>query len=169
MSLDTAPLLRKKSNFAFGLETTTGTPATLAAADGVTNIFNADIKFATEIVKRQAQGSLSRIKQAQGARSATAQFESELVGSGTAGAPIWTRLLSMCGMTVSTGVWTPTDGCTATGTLAHYIGGSRMRQMSGAMGSFKLAFKRGQPAMFTWSMTGIQQPNTTATIAPTYT
>ena len=163
MSLDTAPLLRKKQDFAFALETATGTPATINAAAAVTPVFNPSIKMSTEVVARETLGSLSPIRQGLGAQSAEATFETELFGGTT---PYWTNLLLGCGLVANTGAYTPTDDATQTLTLAQYING-RERSMLGCMGTFKIMFKRGQAARVQWTFKGLPQALAAATISPT--
>src|ERR1700761_136279 len=103
MSLDTAPKLSRRRVFGFALETATGTPVTPTGSDAVTRVFDPDLRYSTEIVEREEMGNGTPIIQFMGARSATASFETELVGNGTTGLPIWTRLLQGCGWTLGTG------------------------------------------------------------------
>jgi len=170
MSLDAPPLLTRKRNLAFALETTTNTPATLNAAAGVTNVFDPAVEYTTEVVERQAQGNLSPIAQGRGARAAKCTFETELVGSGTAAtAPGWATLLTACGLVSGSGaVYSPSTGTIQTVTLGLYQHG-RLKTITGAMGTFVLTLKRGQKGRIKWTFSGIEQPPTETTqILPTY-
>lgn len=169
MAVDTAPKLTRRRNFAFAIEGTTGTAATLAAADGVTNVFSPTLVYENEEVDRDAQGtSISQISTAKGARSATATVETEIVGAGASGTPIWVRLLQGCGMTGSGGVYSFITPATETLTIGHYASGL-LKKMVGAMGTATLTLKRGQKGRIAWNFKGVaDQPSDTANIAPTY-
>lgn len=169
MAVDTAPKLTRKRNLAFAIETTTGTAASLSASDGVTNVFTPSMPFSTEEIERDSQGaSYSPIITAKGARSATASFETEIVGSGASGVPIWTRLLRGCAMSPSGGVFSPVTDATETLTIGSYTSGL-LKTMVGAMGTFTMTLRRGQKGRIAWNFTGVQAPPTdTANIAPTY-
>lgn len=171
MPLDVAPKLSRRRVLGFAIEATNGTAVTPGTADCVTNIFGdiPMIRFSTEKVERQAQGSLSQIKQGRGARSGTATFEVEQVGNGATGTAIWAaRLLPACGLQVSGGVWTPIDGPTQTITIAEYIDG-RLRMLAGCMGTMTAVFRRGQKGRLKFTFTGIQcPPSDTTLVAPTF-
>lgn len=170
MALDTVKLWRRR-NFAFDLETTTNTPVSLAAAQATTNVFNPKIKYNSEAVEREAQGlSLSPILQYVGARGATAEFETELVGSGGSGVATWVKLLRMCGMDDSglSGTFVPISNLGKTGCMATWQDGRR-KLISGVMGSFKMQLKRAQKGRIMWSMQGVAQPVIdAANPSPTY-
>ena len=169
MSLRASPLLRRIQDFGFALETTTGTLPTIAAADSVTAVYNPTIDYDASMVERQQQGTLSNRSQAVGAIKGTATFETDLVGSGTSGTdPIWAlRLLLACGMQESSHVFTPLDASNVTIGLRHFING-RARSLAGAMGTFKMKFKRGEPVRIDWTFWGLQQSLASATVTPTY-
>lgn len=169
MALDPSPKMTRRRVFGFTLEANTGTPVVPVAADCVTRVFDPDVKYSTEKVERQATGTaFSPIVQYMGARSASASFETELVGNGATGAPVWTRLLQGCGMQVTAGVWTPLSNASQTLTIAEWRDGKRYL-MFGAMGSFKLVCHRGQKARLKWDFKGIPMPIIdVADPAPTY-
>lgn len=168
MALDTAPLLSRKRNLAFALETTNGTPASLAAADGVTAVFDPSMSFETEKVERQGQGSLSSIQQGRGARGGNCSFETELVGKGSSGLPIQSRLFQLVGLAFTSQVAAPITGPTQTGTIGYWTDG-RLKRLSGCMGNLSIVFKRGQKARCKWTFQGVQQPPADTTqILPTY-
>jgi hypothetical protein len=154
MSLDTPPKITKRRQLAFALETTTGTAATITAANSVMPVSNAALKFETETVERETDGDMAPSRQARGARSASSEFMTELQGNGASGQADWTKLLLMCGIQVNAGVYTPISGAAQTGTLALYQSG-RLKTMAGAMGTFVLSIRRGQPAKFKWTFSGI--------------
>jgi hypothetical protein len=171
MALDAPPKLSRKRVLGFATEVTTGTALTPVAADCVTNIFGdvPMIKYSTEQVEREAQGSLSEIKHGLGARSGTATFEVEQVGNLATGLPIWaSRLLPACGLQVTAGVWTPIDGPTATITIAEYIDG-KLRMLAGCQGNMSATFRRGQKGRLKFTFHGIQCPVADVSIvAPTF-
>lgn len=170
MPLDSPPKLTRRRVLAFALETTTGTPASVAAADAVTEIFGEVpiIRYQSELVGREPYGGLSPIVQNVGARQGAAVFENELKGNGATGSALWTRLLQGCGYVNAGGVWAPVDGATQTLTIAEWIDG-RQRLLSGCMGTFTIVIRRGQKVRIRWSFMGVQQPpGDAANPTPTY-
>jgi hypothetical protein len=167
MALDTPPLLRRKRRLGWNLEVTTGTAVAVAAANGVTPVFNPVLTLETETVDRESQGSLSPIVQGRGARSGRCTFETELFGG--ASSPDWTKLLRCCGFAEASNVFTPMDGATETLTMGLYQDG-RLKRIAGCMGTFTLTIRRGQAARFAWDFRGVPSapPSDTAMIAPTF-
>lgn len=169
MPLDTAPKLRRKCNVAFALEMDTGVPAALAAADGVTPAYNASVRFQTEAVERESQGtSISPVRQDLGARAADAEFEVDMIGSLGLGQPVWARLLRSAGMVPTGSVYKPITDATETITVGVWRSG-RLYRLSGGMSTFTMNFRRGQKARMRVQVRGVQQPVTdVAHIAPAY-
>jgi len=170
MALDSPPKLTRKRFIGVAAETTTGTPATVNASNATMPAFGEIpiIKNSTEPVRREPFGGLSPVTQAIGARSGTATFETELVGNGASGNAPWTVLLSGCGYTNTGGIWAPVDGATTTLTIVEWIDG-RQKTLSGCMGTFSLAIRRGQKVRVRWTFTGVQQPPADASDpTPTY-
>jgi hypothetical protein len=170
MAIDTAPLLTRQRKFAFALETTTGTKATLAASDGVTRFFEASIAGQYEVVERPNVENLSPQVVRFGTPTATVTYSHELWSASTL--PIWTRALQACGYEPGTSgaakVFKPVTGATHTMSFGHYRPG-RSTYAIGCMGTGKLTLPRGKPAMWDWTFTGIfDRPNSTALSSPTY-
>jgi hypothetical protein len=169
MSVDTAPLLRKKKNFAFKLETTTGTAEALTAAEGAANTFNQEINFVIPAGPRDGQGNLSPIAQIPGARSANVIVEAEMVGSGASGSdPAWIALLKASGMALNTGVLTPKTNATDTLTCGLYQNG-RFKSAAGCMFNPVITLTNGQKGKVVFTGLGVpQQPSDVSIITPTY-
>jgi hypothetical protein len=162
MALDTPPKLTKKRQLAFALETTNGTAASLSGTNAVVPVFNPAMQFATESVERQPEGSLAPIRQGRGARSGTLNFETELFGHAGIG-----TLLQACGATATSGVYAPVSGATQTATFGMYQDGL-LKTLAGAMGTAKIAFRRGQAPRCQWAFQGIQAGKSDAAlITPT--
>lgn len=169
MAKDTAPLIRRYSHLAFALETTTGTAASLSASNAVTPIYNADMKFNTELIERESEGKMGDMLQHFGAQAAALTFSIDVFGSGASGLPDWTKLLQGCGFVESGGVFTPITGATDTLTFGLYTNG-RLKRMIGAMGEFTIRKRRGQKASIDWSFIGVaERPSDTSILSPTKT
>lgn len=172
MSLDTAPILLRKRNVAFKLETTTGALIALAAADAVTPIFTDGdegvIAGDIEVIDREGQGSISPIPEQFGAEGAAAKFKHELYNSGSGTLPKWTDLLLGCGMSNASGVFTPITGATHTLTIGHFLTG-RALYCVGSMGTWTLTATRAKPAMMAYDFTGVwSRPKGDVITTPTY-
>jgi hypothetical protein len=171
MAIDQALLTRQRV-LAAKIETTTGTPETLANVDGVINVFDAKMDATIPPNERegQGQGALSWLFPVPGARQGKCSFKSEMVGSGTPGTdPLWLSvLLATCGFQKTTGVWYPQTGCPTTATLGLYQSG-RLLCTSGAMGKVTFECQAGNPVMGTYEYEGVWQPPTSqALLAPAY-
>lgn len=168
MALDTAPILTKQRRFAFKLETTTGTKATLATTDAKTVIFNPSIVPDIEGVDRENIDGLSELPQSTGACAATATFEHELY-NGSSGVPAWTDLLKACGMTLSTATFSPSTQATNTLTFGLFRQNRGALYLLGGMGSWKLMAERGKAARMSYNFRGAWgAPTTTTLSAPAY-
>ncbi len=158
MAVDTAPKLSALRDLGFAVETTTGTAVSIAGSDCVSAVYGdvPMIKFETEQVAREPQGSLSNRKQYRGARKATATFETDLVGNGASGLNIIAnRLFAACGYAATGGVLAPLDSAVTTLTVAEWLNGKKRIAM-GCMGDFVITASRGKPARVKWTFTGVQ-------------
>lgn len=169
-----APMLRKQQVFAAKAETTTGTPIALAAADGTTVIYDAEIEQDDDFNQRPGQGSLDMHEGIIGAQVANVKFSSELVGSGTAAsAPSFESILLASGLGVavaSTRVYTPVTGSSSYTSLTcgHYIDGV-FYSAAGVTLDFTLKGDSGKQVMFDWTGKGRWiDPSAVALITPTY-
>lgn len=166
------PLLKKIQTIAAKVETTIGTPITLAAADGVFNAWDIDLNPEIDVERREAQGSFDSLPSTVNARIGKMTFKSELGWSGT-GLPSWASiLLPACGYVASSQVLTPRSEAPGSNvktlTMGAYINGL-FKSIAGAMGTFKIVGPTGKRAYIEWEFTGVWQPPIdTAIIAPTY-
>lgn len=163
-------LLTKKRTVAAKIETTPGTPETLAADDGAENFYDPSIEADIAVYALQGQTSISPLGGVSGARSGKATLNTWLYNSGTATPPFWAAvLLAACSTSVDTGVYTPASDSTTTLTIGHYQDGN-LYQIAGAQGTFKLtADKVGEPVKMNWEFTGLYvDPSAVAVIAPTF-
>lgn len=170
MSLDTTLITRNRALGA-KLETTTGTPISLAAADCglVSYLESPKIQLRQTSNKRTGQVYLSPLPRSFNARPGMTSFKTELFGSGTSGTPTpsWaTTLLACCGVSLSADVATPVTP-QATNTLSTVTIGlfqaGRQKRLAGAMGSFKMSGKTGSPVYIDWQFEGAwMSPKTVA-------
>jgi hypothetical protein len=170
MAVD-APLLTRQRVLAAAVETTTGTVETLLAADAAMNIMDVDLASDIQFSKRQGQGSLSHLPGVPGSTSGTLSCTSEAYGLGSSGNPLWAEtFLLACGFSESTQIFTPITGSTSMTTLSlgSYEDG-RLRELSGAAGTFTMTASAGLPVTFAFDMTGVwETPTDAAMLTPTY-
>jgi len=159
-------LLRKKRLVAVALETVVGTKETLAAGDADMNCYDAEVNPTIEFIRRPGQASLSQLPGLTSAQSGQITFKTDIHGAGAA-LPLWAQLLlPACGYVSGDAVspWTfaplsagPTDGVTyaenRSATIGVYTDGE-LKQLSGAMGTFKIMLTAGQIAMIEWTFKG---------------
>ena len=157
-----APLKERVSQLAAKAEVTEGTAEALTAAEAILSrliSFDPDIEL-TEL--DLVSSSMSQFPGVAGKRMATITFETEFKGSGVAGtAPEVAALFGACSMeeTIVGGTsvtYTPYDNSNdgASITIAKYIDGKRYL-MAGCRGNFVLNMVAGEPAMITWTFTGV--------------
>lgn len=170
MAVD-VPLLRRRRVWASKIETTTGTPISIGASDGVFNAFDSSITPDISFNRREGQGaSIDPITGVPGARGAKIHLMTELTGKGSAGTPPWNDLLLAAGgtLTSQTVNFTTATMNTTTLTCGVYEDGWLM-QASGVKFNWNLKGQNGNPAMSTWEGTGLWQvPTAVALIAPSY-
>ena len=169
-------LLRRRSVFAAKLETTVGTPISLAGADGVFNARDFLITPNIPIERREGQGGFNYHKGVPGGMQGTCVITCDLQYSGTA-LPTWaTVLLPACGFVATGTAFNPVTagpGTTSedprTLTIGQFHDG-KLRQLSGAMGNAVFTFPTGMPAFVTFTFTGKYSINETdeTLITPTY-
>jgi hypothetical protein len=171
------PFLKRKRVLAAKIETTIGTPITLAAADAAFNIYDAMIQCTTEMEQRQGQGGFGMFSSIPSGRVGVATFRTNLEWSGT-GVPAWaSTFLPACGWVASSGVFTPRSEAPGSNvktlTIGMYqdngAGGTVFKSIAGAMGSFTINLPTGRLGFIEWTFTGVWQPPTNVTmISPTY-
>ena len=166
-------MLARKRVFAAKIETTVGTPETLAGGDGAFNAYDVMAQAQIEVEDREGQGAFNYLSGVPGARQGTLSFSTDLGWDGTATLPTWaTVLFPACGLVESAGVFTPRTEAPGTNvktaTIAVYIDGIR-KILAGAVGTFQLIMPTGRMAHIDWTFTGVWQPPTdTPLLSPTY-
>lgn len=160
------PLLSKRSVLAAKIETTIGTPIALLAADGAFNAYDVVILPATEVNRREGQGSLSKLLGIPSGVKGTVSFEVDLADT-AAWAPI---LLPACALKVATSTWGPvsTGADFKTITIARYLDG-KILKLAGCMLNAEFKFVTGQPVRVAFTGQGVWiAPTDGAILAPTY-
>lgn len=165
------PLLKKVSCLAAKIETTIGTAIALSGADGVFNVYNANITPNIQMTDREGQGAFSKLTSVLGQQTGTCTFSTDLTMS--TAAPAWaTTFLPACGM----GLTSTTYGCKSeapgstvkTLTMAVYVDGV-LRRIRGAVGSFVINCLAGQKISLDFTFQGVYDAFTSGSIlTPTY-
>jgi hypothetical protein len=155
-------LIKQRRVLAFKVETTPGTAETLTNTEAVyctDPVMQADIPM----FDRAATGALGRLASVPGARRGKITFNIEVAGDGTDNTPHWATLLTACGFTASSGVYTPTSTFTSmnTVTIGLYEQGI-FKLMTGAMGNVSFEAKTGEPLMAKFEFEGIWNAPTDA-------
>ena len=165
-----APLLTRQRIFAARVETTTGTPETLGAADAAFNAFNHSYRTTIARNRREGQSSVSQLPQVSGARIGEITVETDLVGSGGAGQPAWGALLKAASFVESGGVYSFVTGSASYTTLtAGFYQDGRFKNIAGAAADLVIRGSAGNPVRSFWRIRGSHQPPTAvALITPTY-
>lgn len=166
-------LLARKRVLAAKIETTVGTPISLAGADAAFNVFDATIQPTIEFVSRMGQAAFGSITGSVGAASATLSFRTELFGDGAGGVPGWaSTLLPACGFVNSTGTFSPRSEAPGSNvktlTMGLYEDGV-FKSIRGAVGNCVVTIVLGKPVDLNWTFTGAWvNPSDVAILAPTY-
>lgn len=169
MATDT-PKLWRRAVGAAKIETTTGTAISLSASDGAYNIFNMELQVESDSEDRNGQSALSMLAPIPGALGASANFTTEVYGSGSAGSadPWATQFLTSCGFTGASGVFTPLTSQAQTLTIGHYRDGL-LELATGCQGAVTFNFTYGKSVKANWKFQGKFGGETdVALIAPTY-
>lgn len=171
-----SPLIRRRSNVAFAIETTPGTAESLVAADGVLNVYNAKTRPIFTAEPRDGQGALSQLPGVPTAYGGQITFETDFIG-GSSAPDLWTRLWVACGAKQATGVIfrpesRPPEASSSSAeclTIGHYEDGRR-KVLKGCMGTARIVMVAGQRVVVEFTFTGVwvDPPTDTALIAPTY-
>lgn len=152
------------------LETSVGTPISLAATDGVFCAYDVEINPNIDFQQRDQQGGMSSLEGKTGAETCQLTFKLSLSGNGAGGKPEWAEtFLPACGLVNKTGnVYSPSSrgvGTTGGGsssatpralTLAVYEGNDGIvKQLFGATGNVKFTFAAGQIAVAEFTFMGV--------------
>jgi hypothetical protein len=172
------PLLKRKRVLAAKIETTVGTPITLAAADAAFNIYDAMIQNTTEMEQRQGQGGFGMFSSIPGGRVGVATFKTYLEWDGTDTEPLWAdTFFPACGWVKDGQVYKPRAEAPGTNvktlTIGLYqdngAGGTVFKSIAGAMGSFVVTLPTGRAGYIEWTFTGVwQEPTNETMLTPTY-
>lgn len=165
MALDRAKYDRIRL-LAAKLETTTGVPVSVTAADATMKTFNPVMTPDDNQNDREAQADKGTDKSEPGLRTGTCTFETEVIG-GTA-EPKWASiLLPACDWIATDGVYYAGNG-TDTVTLVYYVDGLK-KTLYGAKGTGRLTFPTGGIPRIAWTFTGKYDEVADASILdPTY-
>jgi hypothetical protein len=151
------------------IETTYGTDATLAAADLV-EARNIVFRAVQEALRDERQGGfVAQLPDIPGARSATLGLETLQRGANVAYSatvkPPDDALLRMCGLaavgsfvaTLEKWTYTPQAGATMgeAGTAALFAENAPNGKLLGALGTFRMAFRAGEPLVHAYALAGI--------------
>ncbi len=144
------------------IETVSGTPETLAAADANNLVYDCKFNPTVEMFERQPyNSSLSAFAGLPGVQMGEITCKVEVKGAGTAGTPpAIGKLLKACGCTetISAGVSVAYSMSSATSlpslTMGVYMDGIRKR-IAGGRGTFRLAGKIGEPVFAEFTFKGL--------------
>ena len=168
------PLIRKIRTLAAKVETTIGTPETLAAADCAFNAYDLKVNADIQTDKRDAQGSMDNLSAVVAGYKGSVSFKTDAGWDGTATLPTWaTVLLPACGYVESSAVFNPTSeapdlGNTKTLTIGGFQDGIK-KFLAGAMGSFKIMMPSGKQIVLEWTFWGVWQDVVDAAIPASIT
>lgn len=167
------PLIKRNRVLAAKIETTPGTAVSLSGTDGAFNVYNVSVQYDVPMTARQMQGSFTNFASVPGARSAKVTFSLDHYGSGSAGTPpAWaTTFLPACGFVLGTGgTYAPVSTFSSMKALSMGVyEDGLLKQIKGAMGTFKIECEDGKPVRFDFEFTGVYTSVTdVAVIAPTY-
>lgn len=166
-------LLRRKRVLAAKIETTVGTPESLAGTDGAFNVYNALIQPNITFEEREGQGGFGYLTSIPGGHTGTATFRTFLEWDGTATEPAWAdTFFPACGWVKSGQVYTPRSEAPGTNvktlTIGCYVDGI-FKRLHGCMGSFVVTLPTGRNAFIDWTFMGVlTEPSAVALISPTY-
>ena len=160
-------MLTKLAVLAAKIETTIGTAIAVTAADAAFNAYDVKISADIPFKRREAQGSFDSLTGTLGAYSGKCTFKIDVEWSGT-GIPAWaSTFLPACGYVASSQVYTPRSENPGTNvktlTMAAYKDGV-VKQIVGAMGTFKIVAKSGDIVTFEFEFTGVWTGNTDAAL-----
>lgn len=169
----TVPSLRRLQTLCAKTETTVGTKVSTGAADGGFHVFDATYTPNIDVDERECQGSFDYIHGVPAARGATIAFKTDLTFAQGA-EPAWASVLfPACayvgsGSTYKPKASGPGANSVTTLTISCYIDG-KVREIFGAMGTFKFAGEAGRVFMIEWEFQGCMEEESTATLPePTY-
>jgi hypothetical protein len=167
MATDRAKLMRKRV-VAAKIETTTGTPISLAGADAAMIVLDPVLDNDDNANEREYPADLGQLASLPGERSGRFTCRCELMGSGATGLPLWaTTFLAACDMTVATATYSFGIN-TTTLTIGMYEDGL-YRELSGARGTYKITIEDGKPAYIDFDFRGkYSTPSDVAILSPTF-
>ncbi len=164
------PLVTAQSILALEEESTVGTQPSFTASSGGHNIMDASMNPTGGSRRREGQSSMSQLPATRGALPGAAACRVEGYGNGASGLPGWTSLLRGCGFAEAGATFSPVSGSSSATALSmrHYLDG-RIEDLVGAMGTFTITGRIGEPLDFAFEFQGVFYDNTDAAlITPTY-
>jgi hypothetical protein len=171
MAVD-APMLRRQEITAAAIETTTGTAIALDATHAVMNVFNSQMRATIPRNRRPGQGvSLGYLRQVPGARMGELTCETEVVGLGSSGSPLWaTTFLLSAGFSQAVNTFTPQSGNASYATItAGLWQDGRFKSLVGGASDLVMRGTSGGPVMCSWRTQGCWvAPTATALVTPNY-
>lgn len=169
MAVDTTPKLTRRTSVLAKTETTTGTAIALADTDGAFNAYNITYNPDIAIEERLGQAGWGVLASIHGTRYATIDFEVDLAGKGSSGAPTWaSTLLGACGFTASGSIFTTGyNASQPTLTIGCYLDGVKVA-IAGAAGSVTFPLRTGFPCRARFSFMGkVVADSDVAIVTPT--
>lgn len=166
-------MLYRKRVLAAKVETTVGTAISVSGTDAAMNVFNLVANPTATSEQRMGQGAFGQLSSVVGLQTGQFTFLTEITDDGSGGAPAWLQtLLAGCGVTYSTGVFSPRSEAPGSNvktlTLGAFVDGV-YKQIAGAVGTVSLAAPVGQRVMLSWTFQGRwTAPTDVALATPTY-
>jgi hypothetical protein len=156
-----SPLLTKRRILAAAIESTPGTAVSLTSSNVIINALDASIDANIPYNERTSQGAFGRLASNVGAYSGGIKFRVEASGGGTAGtAPAYASVLfPACGMTASSGTFTPISAFASqsTVTIAIFEDGIQ-KTLKGAMGTWTYEVDDGKISYWNFDFKGVWTP-----------
>lgn len=152
--------IKRNSQVAMKIETTSGTAEALTAAEGTMNVHNLQISNAfSNFTQRPLQGSSGFLAGVAGARAVRISFDIFLAGKGAATVPQYAIVLfQACGMAYdASNYWffpESTFASQKTASIGVYENGV-LKLARGCAGSFRINAVHGEPAVISFDMTGV--------------
>lgn len=167
-------MYRKNRVLAAKIETTVGTPISLAAGDATFNVFDMDLQPTAETSARPSQGGFGQLRGYTESATGTCTFRTEMHTTGGSGVPTWaSTFLPACGVVLDTSTFrlrSEMPGANVkTLTIGMYENGF-FKSIRGAVGNAVFTFKPGQVVDINWTFTGawVLHPTDVTLIAPTH-
>ena len=161
--------ITRRQTWAFGVEATTGTAATVTASDAALVITDPSWSYEDSLYTRPAQGSTGNTQGVPGPRLIDLSCTTELIGLGAVGLPLVGRLLQAAGFALDTDTFNPVTSADTgdTLTVGRYLDGT-LETAVGCAFSYKITAEKGKPALIEFDGNGVLKtaPADAALIVP---